>query len=733
MHKIVQFAALVLVLSFVTVAQSTQGLVAYYSFNGNANDASGNGNDGIIEGAVLTEGHEGDSARAYGFDSGSYIKVPSSPSLDLGSRFTITAWIKYRGGQPNPRIFSRAENNLGYEFGVLENWYGGVRKLFLHVGGERLESEKVLTTDSWHYVSVTMDSTTVAFYFDGILDVTRQFSGSVLPTSADGYIGRQMFNGFCDCLNGDIDELRIYNRSLSELEILSLYQGLVAYYPFDGNANDATPNKNDGVVIGPSLTTGQDGQSNSAYSFDGQDDYIRVPHSPSLNIDQDLTLSYWVKFQRVGSSSDAFYDWQCIVMKTSDGNSFGSMVGRNRELRFYHRDTTSTNSEDWYTQHEFSTLQASRWYHIALVYTGTTVFYYVNGEPVDSFSRIGEIIPNSTDMLIGRDGQVDGTPNWYPMEGCLDELRIYDRALSSNEIRSQFANEVVPGDVDGSGMISISDAVSLISFIFGGGPAPDPLAVGDANGDCKTNISDCVYLINYIFGGGSVPVYNPNCTTGEKKCTGHSSATLYVASSGKIHSVAASISRVMKALQLDFVSTGRIEDISITATDPRFQVFSGWVEGEYRVGLIDLTGKTTLPAGTHDLLTINYEGEGELVLNSAIVVDSDAQEMNVTISTSKTLSVLPTEFSLSQNRPNPFNPTTEISFSLPKPAEVNLTIYNILGEKVVTLTEGTRTAGVHTVTWDGRDSRGNTVASGVYFYRLDAGDFTATKKMLMMK
>ncbi|MCC6963509.1 MAG: VCBS repeat-containing protein [candidate division Zixibacteria bacterium] len=85
------------------------------------------------------------------------------------------------------------------------------------------------------------------------------------------------------------------------------------------------------------------------------------------------------------------------------------------------------------------------------------------------------------------------------------------------------------------------------------------------------------------------------------------------------------------------------------------------------------------------------------------------------------------------NYPNPFNPTTQISFALPKPAEVNLTIYNILGEKVVTLTEGARVAGVHSVTWDGRDSRGNNVASGVYFYRLDAGEFSATKKMLMMK
>lgn len=290
------------------------------------------------------------------------------------------------------------------------------------------------------------------------------------------------------------------------------------------------------------------------------------------------------------------------------------------------------------------------------------------------------------------------------------------------------------GDADGSGSVSISDAVYMINYIFAGGPAPNPLRAGDANDDASTNITDCVYLVNYIFAGGPAPV-RPCGSSTFALARGHAAtaSTSATANAENHLLVNTSSGTPIQALQLNFAPTGQIADFSVNCIDPRFQVFSGWVDGEYRVGVIDLTGKTTLPAGTHDLLTISYEGDGELVLTSAIVVDSDAREMNVTISSSKSSSTLPTEFALAQNRPNPFNPSTEISFSLPKPAEVTLSIYNILGESVATLAEGLRTAGTHAVTWDGRDKNGRVVASGVYFYRLDAGEFSATRKMLLLK
>lgn len=89
---------------------------------------------------------------------------------------------------------------------------------------------------------------------------------------------------------------------------------------------------------------------------------------------------------------------------------------------------------------------------------------------------------------------------------------------------------------------------------------------------------------------------------------------------------------------------------------------------------------------------------------------------------------IPTVFSLGQNHPNPFNPITEISFGLPVDSHVRLDIYNIRGQRVVTLIDGHYQAGMHTVMWDGTSA-----ASGVYLYKIQADDFIETKKMLLLK
>lgn len=95
--------------------------------------------------------------------------------------------------------------------------------------------------------------------------------------------------------------------------------------------------------------------------------------------------------------------------------------------------------------------------------------------------------------------------------------------------------------------------------------------------------------------------------------------------------------------------------------------------------------------------------------------------------------VLPESFELGQNNPNPFNPSTSIDFALPKSANVKVEIFNILGQKVKTVVDEYLSAGYKKVTWDGTDNTGKTVASGVYLYRMTADDFTATKKMMLMK
>ena len=90
-------------------------------------------------------------------------------------------------------------------------------------------------------------------------------------------------------------------------------------------------------------------------------------------------------------------------------------------------------------------------------------------------------------------------------------------------------------------------------------------------------------------------------------------------------------------------------------------------------------------------------------------------------------------YSLEQNYPNPFNPSTTISFSVPEINMVSLKVYNMLGQEVATLVNSYKVAGSHVATWDGKDYSGRSVAGGVYFYRIEAGDFTQTAKMLFLK
>lgn len=94
---------------------------------------------------------------------------------------------------------------------------------------------------------------------------------------------------------------------------------------------------------------------------------------------------------------------------------------------------------------------------------------------------------------------------------------------------------------------------------------------------------------------------------------------------------------------------------------------------------------------------------------------------------------LPREYALSQNFPNPFNPETQISYQLPKDGQVKLYIYNLLGQKVGTLLDGKQRSGRYTVRWNGKSDQGQNLGSGVYFYKIQAGECSFAKKMILLR
>jgi hypothetical protein len=126
----------------------------------------------------------------------------------------------------------------------------------------------------------------------------------------------------------------------------------------------------------------------------------------------------------------------------------------------------------------------------------------------------------------------------------------------------------------------------------------------------------------------------------------------------------------------------------------------------------DLDGRTDIAiTSTSDSLYVLYNlGGGTVGIQEEKIIET------------------PTTFSLAQNFPNPFNPTTTIQFSLPQAGDVSLKIYNLLGEEVKTLVKEYRQAGKHSVQFNA-----NNLASGIYFYRIQAGSFVETKKMILLR
>ena len=150
--------------------------------------------------------------------------------------------------------------------------------------------------------------------------------------------------------------------------------------------------------------------------------------------------------------------------------------------------------------------------------------------------------------------------------------------------------------------------------------------------------------------------------------------------------------------------------------------------GELRVLVYAWDKGARVTAGTNEIVTIPTTGDGTIELVDVQLSDASGG----LLSSSAAKSIVPTEYALLQNYPNPFNAGTVIAFDLKMETDWNLAVYNIAGQTVRTFSGHDAVGQVH-VTWDGTTETGSPVASGVYFYRLKADAFTATKKMTLLK
>ncbi len=168
--------------------------------------------------------------------------------------------------------------------------------------------------------------------------------------------------------------------------------------------------------------------------------------------------------------------------------------------------------------------------------------------------------------------------------------------------------------------------------------------------------------------------------------------------------------------------------------DPNHDWFVGWGDVSYIVNYIFYGGPAPQPLASGNVncdqsvnvsdavYLINYFDDGSAPCDCE-------QEKAV----ADDLDVLPTDFELGPNCPNPFNPTTTFSYAVPHEAHVHIAVYNILGRKVTDLVDQVMTPGRYEAVWNGTDSDGRTVVSGIYFTRMHSGDFVSSRKMLLLK
>ncbi len=439
----------------------TNGLVGYWSFNGNANDVSGNGNNGTNNGATLTTDRNGNTNSAYSFNgTSSFINVPNSSSLQFNGGITFSVWLNASNipvGAVNSTSYLMSK---GADGGTPYSWisYLDTAEIALRMwnnnnlnnGAVVTNSQFSITTNQWYNATFTFDGTNAKAYINGQLKSTVPATYTTFSNIYDLKFGRRHTSGLPYFFNGKLDDIGVWNRALTQTEITSLYtgvpqysdtcnnvsgsltQGLVGYWPFCGNSNDDSGNGNNGTVNGATLTTDRFGNSNSAYSFNGASNFIEVFDNNTLDISNNYTLAAWFKISDYSTitPSDPF----CVILGKARQSGWASG---------YALYAVNGNTSNTYGRHQWghqgspkqrsSSASLDIWHNIICSYDGSNLNLYFDGVLIKTQTTTYTLANYSTPLFFGR--EFDNTTTWNRyFKGQLDDIGIWNRALTPSEV-----------------------------------------------------------------------------------------------------------------------------------------------------------------------------------------------------------------------------------------------------------------------------------------------------------
>jgi len=476
-HLLSLLAITLMIATTIQAQIPTNGLVAYYPFSGNANDASGNGNNGTNNGAALTSDRFGKPNSAYLFTANPQnITIPNLHENNILT-YSVSGWFQksstsinqegtiFAGDQP---LGNSSISGLRFDIGSINRAQFGVENgnnvngVIQNVSGDTTN----YSDNKWHSFAVTFNSTkglilgsNFKIYIDGNivktltyqqnwptwtnLNVNAPLNNDTLPTIFGNVSGS--YYTLNDVFLGKLDDIRIYNRVLDSVEVKALYHeggydtatngiptnGLVAWYPFTGNAIDSSGNGNNGTVNkAASLSTDRFGNANSAYSFTNANGGISVPSFKAL--DSNYTISYWANYSSSvinTSISDLSHDWQ--------NNGFINLF---RDLSNILTDATpgTNGTSNNISIQSPNPLSLNRWYNITAIRNGSKLQLYVNGKlQISGSNSIFNTISAKTLFIGGDPNEVKQNPD-AAFNGKLDDIRIYNRSLDSTEIQSLY-------------------------------------------------------------------------------------------------------------------------------------------------------------------------------------------------------------------------------------------------------------------------------------------------------
>ena len=292
------------------------------------------------------------------------------------------------------------------------------------------------------------------------------------------------------------------------------------------------------------------------------------------------------------------------------------------------------------------------------------------------------------------------------------------------------------GDANFDSETTIEDVLTLVDFILEETtPSSAAFNNSDVNMDDELNIADVVMVVDIISGSSTARVANYGNFASLELVPNYNTSDL---------TVNLSYDGGLKGLEFDIEYDSDILSLSapslVVMQENVVSTFNHIDEGLIKVIVFDIAGDFIIPNENNDLLKMSFNFFGDVLdessvnINNVIVSGPKGSIANVSSNVvSAAIKLVPGVFALHQNYPNPFNPNTEIRFDIPEVTKVDISIFNLMGQKVKTLKNEKITPGYHTVQWDGTNDNGIQVSTGMYFYTLQTEAKSAMRKMLFLK